>query len=94
MIKETECIARLFKLTDCYAELVDFMMEEKILSDSDLVSLKLEHNKPKFIYDLLKQAEKDEQIMLLSFDWVVLPVERIRIRLITGRSNKELTYKY
>ena len=93
-MREIECISRLFKLARCLEELVDFLMEEKILSESDLVNFKLELDKPKFLHTVMKQAVKDEKLILLSFDWVVLPVERIRIQLVTERNKKELTYKY
>ena len=93
-MKEIDCITRLFKLTECYSELVEYLIEEKILLEGELTNLKLELNKPKFLHAILKQAEKEDKLLLLSFDWVLLPVERIRIRLITERSNKELTYKY
>ena len=93
-LKEIDCITRLFKLTDCYSELVDFLIEEKIVTDGVLANLKLELNKPRFLHDILKQAEKDDKLLLLSFDWVLLPVERMRMRLITERSNKEFAYRY
>lgn len=93
-MKEIDCIARLFKLADCYDEMVDFLIEEKLINDSDLVNLRLDSNKPQFIYNLLKQAANDDQLLLFAFDWVVLPVERIRLRLVTKRTNKEFAYKY
>ena len=93
-IKEADCIARLFKLANCYEELVDFLMAEKIISESDLVNLKLELNKPKLLHEILKKAEKEDKLILLAFDWIVLPIERLRLQLITERSNKEFTYKY
>ena len=45
--KEIDCLVRLFKLTDCYSELVDFLIDEKILDDSGLANLKLELDKPR-----------------------------------------------
>ena len=73
---EIDCITRLFKLTECYNELVDYLIEEKILLESDLTNLKLELNKSKSLHEILKQAEKEDKLLLLSFDWVLLPVER------------------
>lgn len=93
-MKELDCLKRMFKLTHCYNDLVDFLLEEKLINDSQLTNLKLELDKAKFLYELIKKAEKDDKILLFSFDWVVLPVERIRIRLITERNTKELTYQY
>lgn len=93
-MKEIDCMARLFKLADCYTELVEFMIQEKILGKSDLTSLKLDSNKPRFLLDILKKAVKDDKLLLLDFNWIILPVERIRIHLVTERSTKELAYKY
>lgn len=93
-MKELDCLKRMFKLTHCYNDLVDFLLEEKLINDSQLTNLKLELDKAKFLYELIKKAEKDDKILLFSFDWVVLPVERIRIRLITERNTKELTHQY
>ena len=93
-MKETECLARLFKLTNCYADLVDFLVGEKILSEAQVLELKLELNKPKALLALMKKAEKDEKILLLAFDWILLPVERLRLRLVTERNSKEFAYQY
>jgi hypothetical protein len=93
-MKEIDCLARLFKLTNCFADIIDFLLAEKVITDGQVSDLKLELNKPKALHALMKKAEKDEKLLLLSFDWILLPVERIRIRLITERNSKELTYQY
>ncbi len=92
--REIECIARLFKMADSYGELVEFLVEEKIMTNEVLANLKLELDKPRFLHTFLKQEEKDDKLLLLSFDWVVLPIERIRIRLVTERNSKEFAYRY
>lgn len=93
-MKEIECLARLFKLTNCYEDFVDHLLDEKILSADRITDLKLELNKPKFLYETLKEAEKEDKLLLLSFDWALLPVERIRVRLVTTRNSRDFTYHY
>ena len=94
MNKEQECLQRLFKLTTCYAEIVDFLFEEKLIDEATITALKAEHDKVDFLYRILKQHEKTEKISLLSFYWIILPDERISINIVTDRAVKDFNYRY
>ncbi len=92
--KHVDMLARLMKLTNCQEDLVDFMKHEKLITGGEIGELLMEHDKAKYICKLLFEAQSNEKLQLLSFDWVVLPVERLRLKLVTDMSTKEFVYHY
>lgn len=93
-MKKVDCIHRLLELTNCLEDIIDFMKEEKLITDVELADLKLSQNKARFLFDLFEKAKAEEKLQLLSYDWIYLPIERIKIRLLTNRTNKEYTYHW
>jgi len=91
--RHIDCIKRLLELLSG-VELLDFMKEEKIISNEQLVELPLEVDKSKYIYRLLLSASSTEKIQLLAFDWILLPKEQIRIRIVTEFQTREFSYGY
>ena len=92
--KHIDCLKRLFKLTGCYEDMVQYLIDEKIVTLDDVVTMSLEQDKEKELCDALFIASRREKIQLLQFDWVVLPVERLRVKLVTEMSTKEFTYNF
>lgn len=89
-----DCMKRLFKLTGCYEDVVQFLLEEKIIDQETLVHLSLETDKIKELTHLLFRASKQEKLQLLQFDWEILPVERIRVKLVTDMNTKEYVHNF
>lgn len=94
MTRKEQCLQRLFDLTTCFAEMVDFLFNEKLISEEQIQDLKLEVDKVNFLYNLLKEHEKKEKINLLSFDWIMLPEERIKVTIITDRAVQDFSYRF
>jgi len=90
--KEIQCIDRLFHLNPQLDEMLEFFLQEKIIEPSELPSLKREVKKSEYLYNAMQLAKQKEIITLLDFEWSVLPVERIKITIITTRSSKEFSY--
>ncbi len=89
-----ECMKRLCTLTGCYDDMVNFLLEDKVITKEALVELNLEHDKVRQLCHILFDASKTEKIQLLAFDWVVLPVERISLKIVTDMGTKEYTHNF
>lgn len=90
--KEVECIQRLITMALMIEEWMDFLLEEKIMDVSGIPAFRLEKNKALWIHTILNEAKKTEKVLLFDFEWTVLPVERIKVTVVTNRSSKEFTY--
>ena len=60
-------------------------MSKKIKQSSD---------EAKEIHAFLKDLSRTDKIQLLDYEWVILPVEIIKINLVTNRNNKQFTYNF
>lgn len=92
--KHIECLNRLFSLSGCKQELVQFMLDEKLMSKEDATTMKLEKDQTKFICVKLFEASKQEKIQLLQFEWVMLPIERVRLKIVTDMHTKEYAHNF
>lgn len=94
MNDKVEFLDRLLKLSFCYEDLIAFLHTEKVISDFDLSTLKNKPDRSKLIVALLEEAKNKEKLLLLSYDWIVLPVERLKLTIITERMSKDFVYNY
>lgn len=92
MNRKTEFLGRLFALASCIDDLVAFLIAEKLLSEFQYSCLKQEADKPKFIYTLLEELKKADRLLLLDYEWSLLPIERLKLTIITERTTREFTY--
>ena len=90
--REIECIERLFKLNPQLDEMLEFMLQEKIIYPSELPYLKREVKKANYLYNALQLAKQRDIVTLLDFEWTILPIERIKITIVTTRSSREFSH--
>jgi hypothetical protein len=87
-----ECIKRLMKL-DHHHELMQWMIESKLVtSDSLRANSKSEQHMSELIYSTLKKASDNETIILLDYEWTILPKEYIKIIIVTEKESTSFTY--
>lgn len=91
MNKKIECIKRLIE-KDRFYEFTEWLIEHKMISKDDIVGLTRNQERAEFIYTTLKKAERDEKLILLDFEWTLLPLETIKITCITEITQREFTY--
>jgi len=90
--KEVECIQRLLDVALMVEEWMDFLLENKLLDSSGIPAFALERNKALYIHNVLTEGKKTEKVLLLDFEWQLLPVERIKVTIVTARNTKEFVY--
>lgn len=74
-----------------YDELVSFLLQEYLLSKEELKLIKGSPDQGKFLYTKLISLSEERKLQLIEFEWSILPVERIRINIVTDRGFKEFT---
>jgi hypothetical protein len=73
-------------------EWMDFLLEDKLMDVADITVFRLEKDKALWIHSLLNQAKKAERVLLFDFEWSLLPIERIKVTVVTSRNSKEFVY--
>lgn len=92
MGRRVDCIKRLIEVNHSYNEMCEWLIENKFTND---ISAKVNSRiteKAEFIYKILKENETNGNIMLLYFEWSILPTESIKITCVTQTEEKLFTY--
>lgn len=92
--QEIECIARLQQLGGNVDDILEFLVGENIILKDEARALRLNPEVSKAMQLLLSTLSKNGKFQLLEYEWNILPVERIKIHVITDRANKEFVYNF
>lgn len=90
--KEVECIQRLIDVALMVEEWMDFLLENKLMDISGIPTFQLEKNKALYIYNIISEGKKSEKVLLFDLEWAILPIERIKVTIVTTRNTKEFVY--
>jgi hypothetical protein len=72
-----------------YDELIAFFVQERLISTEQLKVLKVSPEQARLLQALLSSLSTEQKIQLLEYEWTILPVERIRLSIVTDRGHKE-----
>lgn len=87
--RETECLKRLQELTPFFEELTQFLAQEYLLSKEELKAFKSSPEQVRLLHTKLVSLSEERKIQLLEYEWTLLPVERIRLTLVTSSGHRE-----
>jgi len=91
--RKINCILRFMEKSDSiYSELMTFLVEERLMKIEEQVDIDRPAERAKFIVNKLDKLLKEEKIMLVDWEWNILPVERIRLLIVTDSMQKDFTY--
>lgn len=90
--KEIECLTRLQQMTEGLDAIMLFLKEEKLITDGQIKESKTSPNYPKAMHAVITTLHAAEKFQLLEYEWSLLPVERIKITIVTDRAQREFTY--
>lgn len=90
--REIECLSRIQALNGALDDVLHFLLEEKLISQEQAKGARQSPDVPKEVHKILTDISKHDRIQLLEYEWAILPVERIKIVLVTDRNNKEFVY--
>ncbi len=94
MKNKISCLNQLFRLTGCKSGLLTFLVDNKLISDASMKMILMEdHNyhAPQ-ICTLLDQLQKDEKIQMVSYEWTLLPEEKIVLTVVGLKDKYEVSY--
>lgn len=92
--REIECIARLQSLGQSMDTVLDFLLNEGLATKDDLKKIKLSPEPAKEIQLLLSRLSTSGKLQLLEYEWIILPVERMKIHIVTDKSSEEFSFGY
>lgn len=87
--REIECLRRLQELSPMFEELCSFLLQEYLLSKEEYKVIRSSPEQARMLQAKLAFLSEERKIQLLEYEWTLLPVERIRITLITDTGHKE-----
>lgn len=92
--KEIECLARLDTFISSQEMILDFLQEEALISKEERRACQLTQDKAKWLWTTLSALSKKGTLQLLEYSWEVLPVERLKVVIVTDRNNREFAFGY
>ena len=92
--REIECLVRLNDLQDSYSMILEFLISEALISSAEVKAMRASSEIAKKLQLHLAQASAEGKLQLLSYEWTILPVERVRILIVTNRASKEFSFNF
>lgn len=92
MKAKVECLKRFFEATGQDEAIKEFLIYEKLAKPSDFEGLRNKQEIAERFYILLREAEKKEEIILMYYEWQLLPKETIKITISTEREHREFFF--
>lgn len=77
-----------------YDMLMEFLLAEDLMTKAERKAMLTSSDIAKVLQGHLSSLSKANKIQLLEYEWAILPVERIKVSIVTDRNNREFTYNY
>ena len=94
MKRRVEFLNRIFDLLKCRTLILEYLKEEKLITDDMVQTLLNEHHSshaPK-IYNILTELNKSDKLQLVDYEWTILPFEHLKLTLVSHSGKKEFEY--
>ena len=93
--KKISCVLRFMEKSESfYSEMSEFLIDERLIKREELIGINRPIDRAKFLVNTLNTLLKDEKVMLVDWEWNILPVERIKLLVVTDCLQKEFTYRH
>ena len=94
MKRRIEFLIRIFDLLKCRTAILEYLKEEKLITDDFMQGLLNEHysSHATRIAGLLAQLNKEDKLQLVDYEWTILPFERLKLTLVSNTGKKEFEY--
>ena len=86
-----ECVKALI-LKNGYDDIIMWLEDNKLMDKDSWKSANSIQLKSELIVKTLSKAAETEKLMLLDYEWAILPLEIIKITCVTEREKKEFTF--
>jgi len=94
MKRRVEFLNRIFDLLKCRTTILNFLKEEKLITDDAVQTLMNEHHSSHAIRiaNLLADLAKQDKLQLVDYEWTILPVEHLKLTLVTTHTKREFEF--
>ncbi len=89
--REIQCLQRLQELTPAYEDLMQFLLLEQLIERDELKTMRDSPEQVKLLQGRLASLSQERKLQLLEYEWTILPVERIRITMVTNNGHREIS---
>lgn len=72
--------------------ILQFLKQEGFVDDNQMRSVKNSSDHAKEVQLILRDLQVKNKLQLLEYEWSVLPVENIKITIVTDRDSKEFIH--
>lgn len=86
------CLQRLQEMTNQLGDILVFLKQENLIDEQKIKSVTTSPEYPKELQVILRDLQVRQKFQLLEYEWNLLPVENIRIFIVTDRDQKEFIY--
>ena len=90
--REAECLERLHALSPIYDEILAFLNQEQFITADLIKTIRMALDRHKLLQTILADLAKDRKLQLLEYEWNLLPVETIKVLIVTATSHKEFVF--
>ena len=92
--KQIDCLNKLQNLNGGMSDIFEFLFEEQLLSREQVTFIKSCPDVGKVLQKQLAEFSSANKLQLLEYEWTILPVERIRITIVTERNSREFDFSF
>ena len=85
---------RLDELVASYDAILEFLLQEDLITRQESVAVRSSADIAKVIHTKLIVLSKTNRVQLIEYSWEVLPVERVKLFIVTDRASREFSYNY
>jgi len=89
---QIECLSRLQDLTSQLDSIIYFLKQEGLVDNNAIRHILNSTDKAKEIELLLYTLRVKEKLQLLEYQWTLLPIENIKVYIITDRNQAEFVF--
>jgi hypothetical protein len=81
-------------LIKCRNELLDYLREEKLITDVQLHMFRTEHYSEYALSmaNILFALSRTDDVQLVDYEWTILPFERLKLTIVTNKRSKTFEY--
>lgn len=90
--REIECLSRLQATTQQLDQILFFLKQENLIDDNRVKSTRQSADHAKEIQLILRELQTKQRLQLLEYEWTLLPVENIKISIVTDRNQAEFVF--
>lgn len=93
--REIECLGRIETTGIGVLDMImEFLMGENLMDKEQRRTMLAGSAIPKSLHTHLASLSREGKLQLLEYEWTLLPIERIKITVVTDRNSKEFTYNH